>query len=215
MSSVIGSRCSRAVVGTVVVGAVGALAPPVKAEVLEFALRAGASVPTEGHEYQPAAAPSGGLTALVRLGEHVAAGLLVDMLWLAWHSPPGGDGRFDGPLEFPDDGTRSTLFALEGRFYPLARDPVDTTPLLPFVEVGLGYVSVSMPNNLDCRSGSGVSGQLAFGVDWQVASDSRLGLTAAARPLRSARACYPDDEPPTVALAVSGQLAFTTLWSAK
>jgi hypothetical protein len=177
---------------------------------LEFVIRAGAAVPTEEHAFQPAAAPAGGLTALLRLNQHFAVGASVDMLWVSWHSPPGGDGRFDGPLEFPEDGTRSTLFALVGRFYPLPDAAV-----LPHVEASGGYVSVSMPNNLDCNYGSGLSGQLALGLDWRVSSRTRLGVIAGARPFRSARACYPEgrENPTDLAFALSGQLAFTTLWS--
>lgn len=184
---------------------------PVHAETLEFALRAGASVPTEKHDDQPVAAPSGGLVALVQLNAHFAAGAQFETLWLSWHSPPGGDGRFDGPLEFPDDGTRSSLFALTGRFYP-----VRAVPLLPYVEASAGYASVSMPKEL-CNAGGGISGQLALGLDWQVAASTRLGIVTAARPFRSARACYPEgsSDPPDVALALSGQLALTTLWESK
>ena len=152
------------------------------AEELEFALRMGAAVPTETDSYQPAAAPSGGVTALVRLGHHFAAGASLDTLWLSWHSPPGGDGRFDGPLEFPEDGTRSTLYALTARYYPF----VDSS-FLPFVEGSMGYASVSMPNGLECQHGSGFSGGLALGMDWWASGSTRLGMLAGARPLRSAR----------------------------
>lgn len=187
------------------------LAWPARAETLEFALRAGASVPTETHDYQPAAAPSGGIVALLQLEDHFAAGAQFETLWLSWHSPPGGDGRFDGPSEFPDDGTRSTLFALVGRFYPLR-----TEALLPYIDASFGYASVSMPKEL-CNAGGGISGQLALGLDWPVAAGARLGIVAGARPFRSARACYPEgsSDPPDIALAMSGQLAFTTLWGSK
>lgn len=186
-------------------------AGPVHAETLEFALRVGASVPTEKHDYQPVAAPSGGLVALVQLDEHFAVGALFETLWLSWHSPPGGDGRFDGPLQFPEDGTRSTLFALSGRFYPLTAEA-----LLPYVEVSAGYASVSMPKEL-CNAGGGIAGQLALGLDWQMAASTRLGVVTSARPFRSARACYPEgsSDPPDLALALSGQVALTTLWGSR
>lgn len=189
-----------------------ALSPSALAADLDFVLRAGGAMPTEGHPYQPVAAPAGGITALVELSDHFSLGALFDTLWLSWHSPPGGDGRFDGPLEFPEDGTRSSLFALAGRFYPLPH-----AALLPYAEAGVGYVSVSMPDNLHCHVGSGASGSLSLGLDWAFAAGARLGLIAGARPLRSARACYPegDQDPPAVALALSGQLAFTTRWAAK
>lgn len=203
-------RWARAVISVLAVATVGTFATPGSATTLEFAVRGGVAIPTEGHPYQPALAPSGGLSALVELDEHFAAGAVFDTLWLSWHSPPGGDGRFDGPLEFPEDGTRSSSFALAGRFYPL----VDTA-FLPFVEGSVGYASVSMPDNLHCDVGSGLSGGLAFGTDFTLSSQARFGFVAGARPLRSARACYPEGraDPPALALALTGQLAFTTLWT--
>jgi hypothetical protein len=197
---------------------------------LELVLRGGPFVPTRGEGTLAPVGVEGGAAALLRLGDHFALGLLLDSAWIGWSAQASSDGELattpstvddpgGEPLGFPDpDGSmQSTLHALDLRWYP-----VTGRSWLPYLDVSAGWLTaVDRPDHPDCSEGSGVSGQLGLGIDWSLSSSLRLGALVAAQPFKMGRGCnsiyYPGmpPSPPHGGLAVSGQIAFTSVWSSR
>jgi hypothetical protein len=189
------------------------------ADELELALRLGAFGLTENDPNLGSVGVSGGPTVLWRLGDHFALGGMLDTAWIHWSAPGSSDGVILPGLGFPDpDGSvQSTLTALSARWYVLGSGTFQ-----PHLQLSAGYVAViETPDHPDCGDGSGASGELAMGLDWSLSSLARIGGSAGARPFRMGRGCNsigyrgsPPD-PPHGGLALSGQLAFTTVWAAR
>lgn len=184
---------------------------------LELVLRGGPFIPSDGEGVLDPLGVQGGATALLRLGDHFALGGMVDVARIGWNAVGSSDGVVVEGLGFPDpDGNiQSTLHALALRWYPLS-----PSTWVPYLELDAGYVSVfEKPNHPDCGDGSGISGQLALGLDWSWTSWVRVGGFTTARLFRMGRGCnaiYYEGMPPSPPhgrLAVSAQLAVTTVWS--
>lgn len=184
---------------------------------LELVLRGGPFVATDGEGALDPLGVEGGATALLRLGDHFALGAMIDTARIGWNAAGSSDGIVVEGLSFPDsDGNiQSTLHALAMRWYPLS-----SSTWMPYLELDAGYLSiVEQPNHPDCGDGSGVSAQLQLGVDGSWASWLRVGGVVTARPFRMGRGCTgigyegKPPSPPHGALAVSAQLALTTVWS--
>jgi hypothetical protein len=144
---------------------------------------------------------------------------MFDTAWIHWSAQGSSDGVILPGLGFPDqDGSiQSTLTALSARWYVLGSGTFQ-----PHLQLSAGYVAVvETPDHPDCGDGSGASGELAMGLDWSLSSWARIGGTAGARPFRMGRGCNsigyrgsPPD-PPHGGLALSAQLAFTTVWATR
>lgn len=184
---------------------------------LELVLRAGPFHPTDGEGDMAPVGVEGGAAALLRLSDHFALGAMWDTAWIGWSAKGSADGIVVEGLGFPDPNgsMHSTLHAVSARWYV-----VDSPTLLPYLDFNVGYVSVvDIPDHPDCSDGSGVSGGLALGLDWSLSSWARVGGVLGARPFRMGRGCNaiaytgkPAD-PPHGDLAVSGQIALTTVWA--
>jgi hypothetical protein len=184
---------------------------------LELVFRGGPFAATGGEGRLDPLGVEGGAAALLRVSDHFALGATWDTAWIGWSAKGSADGVVVEGLGFPDPygSMQSTLHAVSLRWYP-----VDSRSLLPYVDVNAGYLSVlEVPDHPDCSDGSGVSGGLAFGLDWFLATWVRLGGVVAARPFRMGQGCnanfYPGKppSPPHGGLAVSGQIALTTVWA--
>lgn len=191
----------------------------VQGQTLELALHGGPALPSESDDSLGTVAITSGATANVRLGDHIALGLLLQNVYLPWRAQ-GAPGVATPGSAFPDDdgSLSATLIAPDFRWYI-----ADVAFTEVYVEAAVGYsLYVATPQHPSCAYGLPLGVDLAGGLDASLAPWARLGFSVGAQTMRADRSCTEDSfedgfagqppVPPSPRIALSGQLVFTSVW---